>query len=322
MPLLELKQISKAFPLRSAWPWGGKQVCQAVDRVSFSIEAGETFGLVGESGCGKSTAARIIMRLEEADSGKAFFDGRDLLAMQGKSLRDLRKEIQMVFQDPLSSLDPLHTILETVAEPLAFHGYSRKKERHNIAESLLAEVGLDKGLFLRYPRQLSGGQRQRVGIARALALNPRLLVADEVVSALDVSIQAQVLNLLLDLREKRHLTCLFISHNLHVIRYLCNNIGVMYLGKLMELAPKEDLFREPLHPYTQMLLAAIPLARGSKRKRGAIIKGEAGQKNLSKGCLFNNRCSEAAGRCFTENPPAIQFGARMVCCWLYANLSL
>lgn len=264
MPLLEVYELSKYYRGRNGLP-GKQRLIRAVDGISFQVKEGQAFGLVGESSCGKTTTGRLILRLETPTAGGIRFDGQDILALRGERLRVWRKQAQMVFQDPLASLNPAMTIGEAIAEPLAYHGVSARREREEQARELLAEVGLEAVYFHRYPRDLSGGQRQRAGIARALALNPRLLVADEPVSALDVSIQAQVLNLLIDLKEKRRLTYIFISHNLAVVRRLCDQVGVMYRGKLAEVQPTSDLFRSPQHPYTQALLRAIPRLEGRRR---------------------------------------------------------
>ncbi|MDR1192720.1 MAG: ATP-binding cassette domain-containing protein [Peptococcaceae bacterium] len=266
MPLLEVEALRKYYRGRGRWRPGKERLIPAVDGISFQVEEGSALGLVGESGCGKTTTGRLILRLETPTAGSIRFDGQDILALRGERLRSWRQQAQMVFQDPQASLHPAMTVGEAIAEPLAYHSALSRREREERARELLAEVGLETVYFHRFPQELSGGQRQRVGIARALSLNPRLLVADEPLSALDVSIQAQILNLFIDLKERRRLTYIFISHNLAVVRRLCDQVGVMYEGRLVELQPVGDLFRAPGHPYTRALLRAIPRLEGRRRE--------------------------------------------------------
>jgi ABC-type oligopeptide transport system ATPase subunit len=258
MPLVEVRRLVKEFSHGPAW-FGRTAAVRAVDGVSFSIEPGETFGLVGESGSGKTTTGRCILRLVEPTSGEVRFRGRDVLALSRADLRHARREMQVVFQDPYSSLDPRMRARAIVEEPLVIHGIGAKAERRDRVAELFRLVGLDPSLLERYPHEFSGGQRQRVGLARALALNPSLVVADEPVSALDVSVQAQVANLLMDLQERLHLTYLFIAHDLRLVEHVCNRVAVMYRGRILESGRTEDLFRNPAHPYTRALLSAIPV---------------------------------------------------------------
>ena len=259
-PLVEIQKLKKHFPAS-----GGRAV-RAVDGVTFAIQRGETFGLVGESGCGKTTVGRCLLRLIEPTSGAINFDGEDLLKLGGGQLRVLRRRMQVIFQDPYSSLNPRMKIGAIIGEPLAIHGQGARSERRDRVAELLRVVGLDPDYTNRYPHQFSGGQRQRIGIARALALNPDFIVADEPVSALDVSVQAQVVNLLQDLQEQFGLTYLFISHGLAVVKHISTRVGVMYQGRLVELAPAEEIYANPLHPYTRALLAAIPSPDPDARK--------------------------------------------------------
>src|SRR5881394_70647 len=249
--LLDVRNLVKHFPVEKS-----DDVVQAVDGVSFAIKSGETLGLVGESGCGKSTVGRCLLRLQEPTSGEVYFEGRNILDLDNSGMRDLRREMQIIFQDPYASLNPRLSILSIVSEPLTIHGVANKTQRRERVAELLSKVGLDPDYMNRYPHEFSGGQRQRIGIARALALNPKLIVCDEPVSALDVSVQAQVINLLEDLQKEFSLTYLFISHGLSVIRQISDRVAVMYLGKIVEIADAEELYKNPLHPYTKALLSA------------------------------------------------------------------
>jgi oligopeptide/dipeptide ABC transporter ATP-binding protein len=297
-PLVEIKDLKKHFPASH------RQVVRAVDGVSFSIQRGETLGLVGESGCGKTTVGRCILRLIEPTSGEIRFDGQDLLRLGRGELRGLRRRMQIIFQDPYSSLDPRMRVGSIIAEPLEIHRVGDRKERKDRVAELLSVVGLDPDYANRYPHQFSGGQRQRIGIARALALKPDFIVADEPVSALDVSVQAQVVNLMQDLQERFGLTYLFISHGLAVVKHISTRVGVMYLGKLVELAPAEEIYSNPLHPYTQALLQAIPIPDPeAKRKARQKLGGDAPNPIAPpSGCRFHTRCPFATERCGSEEP--------------------
>ena len=296
--LLRAERLVKEFPVR-----GG--VVHAVSDVSFGIEEGETLGLVGESGCGKSTLGKLLLNLIPPTSGKVWFKGQDLFACRGEALRALRRGMQMIFQDPYASLDPRLSVGRIIMEPLTAHhiGASRE-ERARMVRELMEQVGLRPEFYARYPHQFSGGQRQRVGIARALALNPALIICDEPVSALDVSIQAQILNLLADLQKQRGLTYLFISHDLNVVRYLADRVMVMFLGQLCELAPTEALYTAPRHPYTRFLLESVPQPDPTRRDENrAILTGEVSSPvNPPAGCRFHLRCPYADARCGREKP--------------------
>ena len=321
VPLLEVNNLKKHFPVRSGLFQRVTAHVRAVDGVSFHIDRGETLGLVGESGCGKSTTGRVVLRLLPATSGEVRFEGDDLLALKGEELRRARKRFQMVFQDPFASLDPRMTVGQIVGEPLAAHGISSSGAggREKVAE-ILEEVGLDPSCMSRYAFEFSGGQRQRVGIARALVLNPSLVVADEPVSALDVSIQAQVINLLAELRKKRRLTYLFIAHDLSVVKHISDRVAVMYLGKIVEIAPVEALFTSPLHPYTQALLSAAPVPVPGKKEERILLKGDVPSPlNPPSGCSFHPRCFRAMEICSRETPVlAERGGGHSAACWLYS----
>lgn len=282
---------------------------KAVDGVSFDMEEGKTFGLVGESGCGKSTTAKMIIKLLEPSSGSILMNGTDLVPLKGKEMSPYRKNIQMVFQDPYASLNPRMTIEKTIMDPLKIHGIGTAAERKKRVDELLELVGLDKRYAKRYPHEFSGGQRQRIGIARALALNPRIIILDEPVSALDVSVQSQILNLLKQLQKELKLTYLFISHNLAVVEYMCDTVAVMYLGKITEYADKKSLFCNPEHPYTKALLSAVPIPEPNSRKERIIIDGDIPlPSSIQKGCLFAGRCPEAMEICREKEPTWIQSG--------------
>lgn len=295
--LLEVKDLKKYFSTP-------KGMLHAVDGISFSIKEGETLGIVGESGCGKSTTGRVILRLLEATEGEIFFDGKDIRALSKHEMRNMRKEMQIIFQDPFSSLDPRKTVSEIIAEPLKINKMIRnKEERLNRVLELMEIVGLAERLINAYPHELDGGRRQRIGIARALASNPKFIVCDEPVSALDVSIQAQILNLMDELQEKLGLTYIFITHDLSVVNHFADNIAVMYLGKLVEKAPTEELFESPLHPYTQALLSAIPVPNLRNKKERILLRGEIGSPvNPEPICRFANRCPMAKEICRSCEP--------------------
>jgi oligopeptide transport system ATP-binding protein len=313
--LVEAGHLVKEFRLRGEFR-GGRQVVQAVTDVSFTIDRGETLALVGESGCGKSTVGRLILRLVEPTSGFVRFEGRELTEMDEEDLRRTRKKMQIIFQDPYASLNPRMTVYQIVAEPLVTHRvHPARAGTEARVRDLLAKVGIRPEHMNRYPHQFSGGQRQRIGIARALALDPLLIVCDEPVSALDVSIQAQILNLLSDLQREMGLTYLFISHDLSVVRYISNRICVMFLGKLCEIGPTEELFREPLHPYTKFLLDAVPQPNPRLRKEKALLAGEMPSPiNPPSGCRFRTRCPSAFHVCGAKTPPLRQIGERRVAC--------
>jgi len=296
--LLEVEGLKKHYPVRGGVFGGTIGAVRAVDGVSFSLREGETLGLVGESGCGKSTLGRALMRLEDLTEGRVSFDGEDLAGASGAELKKLRRDIQMIFQDPYSSLNPRMTVGEIVREPLAVHGLGTRAEQVEKVRELLETVGLTGEMLDRYPHEFSGGQRQRIGIARALALDPRLVIADEPVSALDVSVQSQVLNLMLRLQEERRLTYLFISHDLSVVEHVSDTIAIMYLGVLVETGPVERVFRNPVHPYTRALIEAIPEPDPKKRKASVPVRGEAPSAMAPPpGCRFHTRCPFAIEDC-------------------------
>jgi oligopeptide/dipeptide ABC transporter ATP-binding protein len=301
-PLLEVTGLTKDFSARGHGLLGRKASLRAVAAVSFAIAPGETLGIVGESGCGKSTLGRLVLRLLEPTSGTIRFGGRDISALPEPEMRPLRRDLQVVFQDPFSSLNPRLKIRDIIAEPLENVGIGRREIRDRVA-AMLELVGLGAEVMNRYPHAFSGGQRQRIGIARALALRPRLLVCDEAVSALDVSVQAQILNLLVDLQRELGLALLFISHNLAVVRYVSQRIAVMYLGKFVEVADQEDLFERPQHPYTQALIAAVPEPDPAQRIRRKAPRGDIPSPiDPPPGCAFHPRCPKAAERCRSEPP--------------------
>ncbi len=302
-PLLDVRGLEKRFAVGGAWMSGRRRVIHAVDGVSFTIERGEVLGLVGESGCGKSTTARLILRLIEPSAGSIRFEGHDLVALSPPRLWATRQRMQIVFQDPFASLNPRMRVGSIIAEPLAIYDRAGTAERQRRVGDLLEVVGLDPAFASRYPHELSGGQRQRIGIAAALALRPSLIVADEPVSALDVSVQAQVLNLLMALRRTFGLTYLFISHDLHVVLHMSDRVAVMYLGEIVEIGPRDALHRAPQHPYTQVLLSAVPVADPTLRRERIVPKGEvASPLAMPAGCRFHPRCPFAFDRCRVERP--------------------
>lgn len=322
-PLLEVNHLKKFFPVRSGLFSKVTASVKAVDDVSFDIMPGETFGLVGESGCGKTTVGRTILRLMEPSGGEAVFEGDNIFGMDSKTLRETRRRMQIVFQDPYSSLNPRMTVGSIVGEPLLVHKLAKGKELTERVYQLLNRVGLRPDHFPRYPHEFSGGQRQRIGIARALALNPKFIVCDEAVSALDVSIQAQIINLLKDLQEEYHLSYLFITHDLNVVHYIANRIAVMYLGKLAEVAPSETLFANAKHPYTKALLSANPQPDPTVHHERILLPGDVPSPlNPPEGCRFHTRCPEVMYHCKTAEPPLIQIGKpgdnHKVWCHLYA----
>ncbi len=301
--LLEIKELRTYFPIRAGILQRVVANVKAVDGVSFGIMEGETLGLVGESGCGKTTIGRTILRLQERTSGGVFFKGEDVFDASTTRLKQLRKDMQIVFQDPYSSLDPRMPVGESIAEGLMVHGVSSGKERSDMVREILQKVGLNPYHARRYPHEFSGGQRQRIGIARALVLKPSFIVADEPVSALDVSIQSQVLNLLRDLQREFGLTYLFIAHNLSVVEHISDRVGVMYLGKLVELAPRREFFLNPLHPYSQALMSAIPIPDPTIKRERIILKGDVPSPiNPPSGCRFHTRCPVAVDICQEVDP--------------------
>lgn len=311
--ILSIRGLSKNYELSSAF-FRGKDVVHAVDSVNLEVQEGETLGIVGESGCGKSTLGRMIVRLEDPTGGVILFEGEDLAKVSKRKLRGLRQRFQMIFQDPYASLNPRRQIGQIVEEPLRIHGVG-KDERRVKAKELLRRVGLDDNAYEKYPHEFSGGQRQRVVIARALALNPRLVVADEPVSALDVSIQAQVLNIFKDLQKDLRLTYIFIAHDLGVVRHVSDRIAVMYLGKIVELADADDLYESPAHPYSQALLSANPRMGAEDKRERIILKGDIPNPiNRPSGCAFNPRCPIAADICRTQSPELMTIGNRQIAC--------
>jgi len=314
-PILEVQDLVKHFPVK-----GGR--IYAVNGVSFSQARGETIGIVGESGCGKSTLARTVLRLIEPTSGKLLFDGQDLLRLPPKALRRRRRDMQIIFQDPYASLDPRVRIGASIEEPLLIHRFGRRAERGARVAELLELVGLGAEAAARYPHEFSGGQRQRIGIARAIAAGPKLVIADEPVSALDVSIQSQILNLLVELRDRLALSLLFISHDLAVIRYISERVAVMYLGQLVEVGDAAAIFEEPAHPYTQALLSAIPQPDPERRRKRIVLVGDVpSPEHPPAGCPFHPRCPQVMDRCRTEIPLERNLGTaakpRLVRCHLY-----
>jgi len=317
--LLEVENLKKYYPVTAGLLSRHVADVKAVDGVSFFIAEGETLGLVGESGCGKSSLGRALLRLEEPTSGQVFYRGNDITSFNRKQLKELRKEAQMIFQDPQSSLDPRMTIGDAIGEALLIHSVGTEKERLERVEELLKRVGLEPGHAARYPHELSGGQKQRAGIARALAVNPKLIVADEPVSALDVSVQAQILNLITDLQREFSLAYLFIAHDLAVIGQVSSRIAVMYLGQIVELATRDDLFRQPLHPYTQALLSAVFLPDPHQRRDRIPLPGEVPSPiDPPRGCRFHTRCPRAMSVCRQQTPLLKDIdGNHLVACYLY-----
>ncbi len=316
--LMVVRNLKKYFPVKTGVIQRVSAWVQAVDDVSFSVREGETLGLVGESGCGKTTVGRTVLRLTNATSGTVQFEGKDLFKLKGKDLKDARRDLQIIFQDPYSSLDPRVQIGDSVMEGLDIHKVGAPKERFGLMIDTLKKVGLEEYHARRYPHEFSGGQRQRIGIARALALRPRFIVCDEPVSALDVSIQSQVLNILKDLQAEFKLTYLFIAHNLGVVEHISDRVAVMYLGKMVELANRDELFRNPLHPYTRALMSAIPIPDPTLKRERIILKGDVPSPlNPPKGCRFHPRCPIAVAQCAVEEPQFIEkTPGHSVACWL------
>ena len=308
--LLSVRDLKKHFPVDEGAFGQRRRVVHAVDGINFEIGKNEVLSLVGESGCGKSTTGRLILRLIEPTGGEIVFMGEDISKAGRKRMKELRREMQIIFQDPYASLNPRLTVGEIVEEPLIVHKVGTKQDRQQDVAHLLQRVGLNPDVMSRYPHEFSGGQRQRIGIARALALRPKLIVADEPVSALDVSIQAQVINLLKDLQEEYHISYLFIAHDLNIVRIISDRVAVMYLGRIMELAEVEELYKRPLHPYTQALLSAIPVPDPSQKERKVILlEGDVPSPiNIPAGCRFHTRCPKMAPKCKEVIPLLDDFG--------------
>ena len=319
-PILKVNNVKTHFDVTKGI-FSPKQIVKAVDGVSFEIKHNETFGLVGESGCGKSTLGRTIVKLYDPVEGNIEFEGKDISNIKGDELKAYRKNVQMIFQDPYASLNPRMTVGEIIKEPMIIHKiYDTDEEREARAVELLKIVGLKPDHIRRYPQEFSGGQRQRIGVARALAVNPKFIVCDEPISALDVSIQAQVVNLLKNIQEEMGLSYLFIAHDLSMVKYISDEIGVMYLGHIVELGPSNDVYYRPLHPYTQALLSAIPVPDPdtAKSKSRIVLEGEIPSPiNPPKGCPFCTRCSKATERCRNQVPEPVKVGERTVWCFLY-----
>lgn len=316
--LLEVKGLRKTFELKNGM-WGKKRSLHAVNDVSFTLPKGKTFSLVGESGCGKSTTGRLISRLIPPTEGEIWLDGMEVSTKKESQLKQFRKKVQMVFQDPYASLNPRMRVRDIIAEPLVIHFQLPKQELEDRISKIMEVVGLSTSHASRYIHEFSGGQRQRIGIARALIMNPDLIIADEPISALDVSVQSQILNLLNDLQEQFNLSYLFISHDLSVVEYISDFIGVMYLGSIVESGEKTEIFKNPLHPYTQALLSSVPVPDPSFKRERIILKGDVPSPvNLPSGCVFHTRCPSCMDICKTVEPPKVIFESnRMVACHLY-----
>ncbi|PKN93650.1 MAG: peptide ABC transporter substrate-binding protein [Chloroflexi bacterium HGW-Chloroflexi-6] len=315
--LIQVKNLVKYFPVREGVLQRVKDYVRAVDNVSFEVREGETLGMVGESGCGKTTIGRTMLRLVESTSGSVIIDNKDVFKLNGAELKAMRRNMQIIFQDPYASLNPRMPIGESVMEGLHIHRIGTHKERYQIMLDMLKKVGLEDYHARRYPHEFSGGQRQRIGIARALALRPKFIVCDEPVSALDVSIQSQVLNILKDLQAEFGLTFLFIAHNLSVVEHISNRVAVMYLGKMVELTGRDELFANPLHPYTKALMSAIPIPDPTLKRERTILKGDVPSPlNPPKGCRFHPRCPIADTICSQQEPEFREaFPDHWVACW-------
>jgi oligopeptide/dipeptide ABC transporter ATP-binding protein len=319
--LLEVRKVKKHFPVHGGILFRKIATVYAVDGVSFNVKPGETVGLVGESGCGKSTLGKTILRLYDPTDGEVIFDGKDLAHVSGKDLREIRKDIQIIFQDPYESLNQTHSVGEIITEPFRIHGVGTPASRRAKCQELLRKVGLPESAIERFPHEFSGGQRQRIGIARAIALNPKLIICDEPVSALDVSIQSQILNLLMKLQREMGLAYLFIAHDLAVVKHVSDRIAVMYLGKIVEFTDADSIYKSPLHPYTQALISAIPVpdpTRDLSTKQ--VLEGDVpSPRKPPPGCTFHTRCPFAKDKCKTEDPPldnapGTKDGAHLVSC--------
>ena len=318
--VLKVENLKVHFPVKGGL-FTKKQVVKAVDGVSFEIYPRETFGLVGESGCGKSTTGRAIVKLYEPTSGTVYYHGEDVTKIKGSHLAEFRRNVQMIFQDPYASLNPRMTVGEIIREPMdSHHIFNTKEEREQRVRELLDIVGLKPDHIRRYPHEFSGGQRQRIGIARTLALNPQFIVCDEPISALDVSIQAQVINLLEHIQKEMGISYLFIAHDLSMVKHISDRIGVMYLGNLVEIGESDDVYHRPLHPYTQALLSAVPIPdpRVAREKKRIVLEGELPSPlDTPSGCVFRTRCPNATERCAREKPGMVNVGKRTVACFLY-----
>ena len=322
MALLEVCSLQKYFPLRSGILGRKQQTVKAVDEVTLEVHKGETLGLVGESGCGKSTLGRCIIRLIEPTGGKIYYDGKELTRMTAQEMRKVRRKIQMIFQDPYASLNPRMRVGDIIAEGLKIHNISKGENRKHVVMSLLNRVGLREEHYTRYPHEFSGGQRQRIGVARALAVNAECIIADEAVSALDVSIQAQVLNLITDLQKEFNLTYLFISHDLRVVEHISDRVAVMYLGKVVEIASAKAIYNEAVHPYTKALMSAVPTTDPSRIKKRILLEGDVPSPiNPPKGCSFHPRCRFAEQICKTKPPSLVTYGDHSVACHLFTSQS-
>lgn len=320
--LLKIRHISKYYPLKSSWPSGEKKVLKAVDDISFNVYKGETLGVVGESGCGKTTLGKTILHLLEADSGSVLYRNIDILKLRGKDLRLFRREGQIVYQDPYTSLNPRHKIGRIIGEPLKIQKLEKDStEIKARVQEILKVVGLTKDFYDRYPFECSGGQRQRVGIARALIMNPKFIVCDEAVSALDVSTQSQIINLLYDIQKEYKLTYIFISHGLSVVRHICSRVMVMYLGKIVEIADCEEIYNNPKHPYTQALFSAIPLPDPKIKKERIVLEGDVPNPvHVPNGCPFHTRCRYVEEKCKNEIPNlTIIDNEHLVACHKFAD---
>ena len=319
-PILKVKGLKVHFPVSGGF-LAKKQIVKAVDGVDFEIAKGETFGLVGESGCGKSTTGRALVKIYEPTAGKVIFEGEDITKIKGTKLKEFRRDMQMIFQDPYASLNPRMTVGEIIREPMDIHGiYDTKEQREKRVRELLEIVGLKPDHIRRYPHEFSGGQRQRIGIARTLALNPKFIVCDEPISALDVSIQAQVINLLEKIQAEMGIAYLFIAHDLSMVKHISDRIGVMYLGNIVEVGEADDVYHEPLHPYTQALLSSVPIPdpKTARSKKRIVLEGELPSPiNPPSGCVFRTRCPKATERCAKEKPTLKNIGNRQVACFLY-----
>lgn len=320
--LLQVEGLKKYFPIHRGVLGRVQGQVKAVDDLTFTVNRGETFGLVGESGCGKSTTGRTLLRLLEPTEGRVIFDGQDITQLPSHEMRKWRRDMQIVFQDPFASLNPRHNVKKILEEPLIVHGMGSAKERADRVRALMDVVGLTQAHLHRYPHQFSGGQRQRIGIARALALNPKLIVADEPVSALDVSIQSQVINLMQDLQKEFQLTYIFIAHDLSVVKHICDRVAVMYLGRIVELADKEQLYRDPKHPYTQALLSAVPVPDPDAKRERVILQGDVpSPANAPVGCAFHTRCPKAMDICRSSRPQLSDMGGgHLTACHLYPSV--